>query len=151
MPEIGSMGTRAMGKMRNYWRKVVVTAERARAVVTVAVVSAIVGGQVTSAQAQQNLGDVADRLAALGSNIYNLLGVVAALGGTGLALTGLYKCYHARQNPNDPSAKVSTGVLMLFIGGAMVALPEVLGVGVSSLFGTGAETLQIGDDLEGLR
>ena len=121
-------------------------------VLTGAIILSVIAGHVEPVWAQQqDLGQVLDRVSSLGRNFYNLIGVVAALLGTGLAGLGLYKCYHARQNPNDPSAKVSTGLLMIFIGSAMIALPEVLGVGITSLFGSGAEKMTIIDDLEGLR
>lgn len=151
MVAVVQTGTRAAGNMRNLWRNALAAAGRAKAMVMGAAAFAVTAGYVASAQAQQGLGDVLDRLSALGSNFYNLLGVIAAVGGACLAGAGLYKCYLAKQNPNDPSAKVSTGIVMIAIGSSMIALPEVFGVGITSLFGTGAETFGMGDDLEGIR
>lgn len=95
-----------------------------------------------AAQAQvSTFGDMADTVGAQGGQVADLLGVAAFLLGILLAVMGLMKFRQNSQNPNDPNAKVSTAFILVFVGAAMVAIPTLLGVGVTSFFGDGAETV----------
>ena len=85
-------------------------------------------------------GDMADTVGVQGGQVADLLGVAAFLLGILLSITGLLKFRQNSQNPNDPNAKVSTAFILVFVGAAMVAIPTLLGVGVTSFFGEGAQT-----------
>ena len=49
-------------------------------------------------------------------------------------------------NPNDPSNKVSTGFILIFVGAALIAVPTVMGVGVGSIFGDGGPNTTLTKD-----
>ncbi|MCE6959656.1 hypothetical protein LAZ40_11565 [Cereibacter sphaeroides] len=68
------------------------------------------------------------------------LTIAAFIMGVVLAIAGILKFKAHSQNPNDPSAKVSTAFVLIFAGAAMVALPTTLGSGIATIFGTGADT-----------
>jgi len=84
---------------------------------------------------------VGTQLEALGS----LAGIVAFLAGFVFGIMGFMKLKANAANPNDPSNKVSTGFILIFVGAALIAVPTVMGVGVGSLFGDGGQNT----DLEG--
>jgi len=90
----------------------------------------------TPARAQvRDLGEVADGLSTQIGQFGDLLGIAASVMGVGLAVAGLLKLRAHSNSPNDPSNKVSSGILLVFLGAAMVALPELIGSGISTLFG----------------
>jgi len=84
---------------------------------------------------------IGTQLEALGS----LAGIVAFLSGFVFGIMGFMKLKANAANPNDPSNKVSTGFILIFVGAALIAVPTVMGVGVGSLFGDGGQNT----DLEG--
>lgn len=84
---------------------------------------------------------IGTQLEALGS----LAGIVAFLSGFVFGIIGFMKLKANAANPNDPSNKVSTGFILIFVGAALIAVPTVMGVGVGSLFGDGGQNT----DLEG--
>ncbi|MFG6082205.1 DUF6750 family protein [Paracoccus litorisediminis] len=97
--------------------------------------------QMAHAQTVSNLGQVADRLSLQGGQIGDFLGIVAAVAGIGVALAGLFKFKAHTANPNDPSNKVSSALTLIFTGAAMVAIPELIGTGVSTIFGSNAAVI----------
>lgn len=102
---------------------------------------AMLGTLASAAHAQNaDVGAVADSLASQGGSVADLLGVVSFLAGVGLAIAGLLKFRQNAMNPNDPSAKISTAFTLVLVGAAMVAIPTTLGVGIGTIFGSGAET-----------
>ena len=84
---------------------------------------------------------IGTQLEALGS----LAGIVAFLSGFVFGIMGFMKLKANAASPNDPSNKVSTGFILIFVGAALIAVPTVMGVGVGSLFGDGGQNT----DLEG--
>ncbi len=84
-------------------------------------------------------GKVGDQLIALGS----LAGIVAFLAGFVFGIMGFMKLKANASNPNDPSNKVSTGFILIFVGAALIAVPTVMGVGIGSIFGTGGENTKL--------
>lgn len=102
----------------------------------------ILGGlglSATTAMAQDNLGDIAESLATQTGNIADLVSIVAFVLGVGMAIAGFMKFRQNAQNPNDPSAKVSTAFILIFVGAGLVAIPAALGSGIATVFGDGAE------------
>lgn len=93
----------------------------------------------TAALAQANVGEIADSLSAQTSEIADLVSIVAFVLGVGMAIAGFLKFRQNAQNPNDPSAKVSTAFILIFVGAGLVAIPAALGSGIATVFGDGAE------------
>ncbi|MFG6082206.1 DUF6750 family protein [Paracoccus litorisediminis] len=91
-----------------------------------------------------NMGDIASDLAGQGQQIGDLIMIICAVAGIGVALMGLFKFKAHSANPNDPSNKMSSALTLIFVGAAMVAIPELLGSGVSTIFGDGAEVQDYG-------
>ncbi len=102
------------------------TASGALAQADVKAVSGIVGGQ----------------LIALGS----LAGIVSFLAGFVFGIMGFMKLKANAANPNDPSNKISTGFILIFVGAALIAVPTVMGVGVGSIFGSGGSNTTLTDN-----
>lgn len=104
-----------------------------------------------AALAQQNAGDIAGLVQDQFGSFADLIGVIAFVAGIVIVLMGLIKFRQHSQNPQDPSAKMSSAFTLLFIGGAMVALPTVAGVGIASLFGGNAEVTNANEGFRALR
>ncbi len=105
----------------------------------------------TAALAQVgNIGDMATELQKQAGNIADLIGAVAFLLGIVLAVAGLLKFKQHSQNPNDPSARLSSAFALVFVGAALVAIPTTLGVGIGSLFGTGSVNVSVDGSLRSL-
>ncbi|MEW5423985.1 hypothetical protein [Amorphus sp. 3PC139-8] len=96
----------------------------------------------TVAMAQnQTLGDIAKNIQS------NTLGPVSdAIAGTSFllgvvfAILGTMKFRAHSQNPNDPNAKLSSAIVMVAVAACLIAIPEVLGVGISTIFGDAQQT-----------
>lgn len=101
---------------------------------------AMVGLAATPAFAQQSAGNIASQLTGQVTSISTLLSVVIFVAGLAVAAMGLLKFKAHSANPNDPSNKLSSAWVLIFVGAAMVAIPAVLGSGISTIFGTGATT-----------
>jgi Ca2+/Na+ antiporter len=104
-----------------------------------------------TALAQANAGEVANLVQDQFGSFADLIGVVAFVAGIVIVLMGLIKFRQHSQNPQDPSAKMSSAFTMVFIGAAMVALPTVAGVGIASIFGGNAEVTNANDGFRALR
>lgn len=85
-------------------------------------------------------GAIFDSLKGQTTQLSELVSVAAFVIGVGLAIAGLLKFKANSANPNDPSNKLSTAFMLVFVGAAMVALPTLLGVGVGTIFGGGTTT-----------
>ena len=85
--------------------------------------------------------NIGEQLIALGS----LAGIVAFLAGFVFGIMGFMKLKANAANPNDPSNKVSTGFILIFVGAALIAVPTVMGVGVGSIFGSGGKNTSLTD------
>lgn len=101
----------------------------------------VIGGLSLSSTAAmaQNVGEIADSLADQTGNIADLVSIVAFVLGVGMAIAGFLKFKQNAQNPNDPSAKVSTAFILIFVGAGLVAIPAALGTGIATFFGDGAQ------------
>lgn len=97
-----------------------------------------------------NIGDVAAGLQTQAGSIADLIGAAAFLLGIVLGIIGLLKFRQHAQNPNDPSAKLSSAFTLVFVGAALIAIPTTLGVGVSSLFGSGATNVTVDGTLRNI-
>lgn len=80
------------------------------------------------------------------SSLASLAGMIAFLAGFVFGIMGLMKLRANAQNPNDPSNKVSTAFMLIFVGAALIAIPTVMGVGVQSLFGGKGNTANLSGD-----
>jgi len=97
-----------------------------------------------------NIGDMATELQKQAGNVADLIGAGAFLLGIVLAVAGLLKFKQHSQNPNDPSARLSSAFVLVFVGAALVAIPTTLGVGIGSLFGTGSVNVSVDGSLRSL-
>lgn len=91
-----------------------------------------------STGANGDLGAIADSLTSQTAKFSSLITVASFAIGVALAVAGFLKFRANSQNPNDPSNKLSTAFMLIFVGAAMVALPAVLGTGIGTIFGAGA-------------
>lgn len=103
------------------------------------------------AQAVQDMGGVFEKLNTQASPLGDLIGSASFVIGAGIAIFGLLKARAHSQNPNDPSNKLSSAMMLILVGAAMVAIPTLLGVGVGTLFGSGSDTSSIGGTFQGLQ
>jgi hypothetical protein len=93
----------------------------------------------TTANAQSDIGDVAEKLTGQLSSLGTLVGGGAFLGGIFFIATGLFKLKQAADTQGQ-QVKYGDGVWRLALGSALVALPAVMGVGVGTFFGDNADT-----------
>jgi len=101
----------------------------------------------TAAMAQvTDFSSVATQLNGQLNSAGQLAGMVAFLSGFVFGIMGFMKLRANAQNPNDPSNKVSTAFMLIFIGAGLIAVPTVMGVGVTSLFGGGGANTSLGAD-----
>lgn len=92
----------------------------------------------TSAAAQ-DMGEIATSLGDQTGAVADFASILAFVIGVGMAIAGFLKFRQNAQNPNDPSAKVSTAFVLLFVGAGLVAIPAVLGSGIATIFDDGAQ------------
>lgn len=97
-----------------------------------------------------DIGDMASGLQAQAGDVADLIGAAAFLLGICIGIVGLMKFRQHSQNPNDPSARLSTAFTLVFVGAALVAIPTTLGVGVGSLFGSGATNVSVDGSLRSI-
>ena len=97
-----------------------------------------------------NIGDVAAGLQSQAGNIADLVGAVSFLLGIGVAVAGLLKLRQHALNPSDSGARLSAAFTYLLVGAALVAIPTTLGVGIGSLFGTGAGNVTMDGSLRSI-
>ncbi len=83
----------------------------------------------------ENLGQIATGLTTQITQIGNLVGVGGMLIGLAMLVMSGVKFRAWSTNPQDPHASFGGAVGWLIAGVALVALPEFMGVGVSTLFG----------------
>ena len=112
--------------------------------IVIALVASTVAAQVS------NIGDMAAELQSQAADIADLIGAVAFLLGLVLAIVGLLKFRQHSQNPNDPSARLSTAFTLVFVGAALIAIPTTLGVGIGSLFGNGTVNVSVDGSLRAI-
>ena len=87
----------------------------------------------------QDVGAIADGLTGQLTSIGTLVAVLSFVLGVAVAIAGLMKFRAHSQNPNDPSNKMSTAFILMFVGAGLVAIPAVLGSGITTIFGDGAD------------
>lgn len=88
----------------------------------------------TAVMAQNSMGDIATRLQTQTGQLTDFVSVVAFILGVGMAIAGFLKFKQNAQNPNDPSAKVSTAFILIFVGAGLVAIPAALGTGIATIW-----------------
>lgn len=88
-----------------------------------------------AAQGSRNFGSIAQNLTGQVTEFGNLVGVVGMLIGLAFVVMAGVKFRAYSTNPQDPSASLGGSIGWLAAGVALVALPEFMGVGITSLFG----------------
>ena len=86
------------------------------------------------------VGDAFDSLEKQAVNAIGFVTVLAFALGVVLAIMGFLKFKANAQNPNDPSNKISTAFMLVFVGAGLVSLPAVLKVGAGTFLGGGQTT-----------
>lgn len=110
------------------------------ALTATAVAPAAAQGIVTAATNWQNQADAGG----------TLIGIAAFFVGMVIAFVGIMKLRAAVNNPNDPNSKVTTGIFLIAIAAACVTLPEVMGIGVGTLFGETSNTTSLSSGFNSL-
>ncbi|MEY8799490.1 hypothetical protein AB9K35_04120 [Leisingera sp. XS_AS12] len=87
----------------------------------------------------QDAGTIMSGLRGQATEAVSLVTVISFLAGAAIGIAGFLKFYANTKNPNDPSNKMSTAFILIFVGAGLVALPAVLGSGISTVFGSGAD------------
>lgn len=124
-------------------------ADRAAAAATCYVL--MLGARGANAQSTgQDVGTVADNLKRQLGPLADFIGAACFLLGLATGIVSLLKFKAHSQNPNDPSAKLSTATMYLIAAAALIGIPQVLGIGVTSLFGSGASTVGTDSTLRSL-
>ena len=93
----------------------------------------------------QDVGAIAEGLTGQLTSIGTLAAVLSFVLGVAVAIAGLMKFRAHSQNPNDPSNKMSTAFILMFVGAGLVAIPAVLGSGITTIFGDGADQTNAND------
>jgi H+/Cl- antiporter ClcA len=91
------------------------------------------------AQAVRSLGEIASDLTAQTGLVSRFVTVLAFVIGVVMAIMGFLKFKAHSDNPNDPSSKLSTAFMLIFVGAGLVAIPAALGSGITTIFGAGAQ------------
>ncbi|MFX4300079.1 hypothetical protein [Pseudosulfitobacter pseudonitzschiae] len=104
----------------------------------------------TSASAQAtDLTSMTGQLQGQLQSMATLAGYVSFLAGFVFGIMGFMKLKANAANPQDPSNKVSTAFMLIFVGAALIAVPTVMGIGVASLFGDGSNTTDLDEEAGG--
>lgn len=83
--------------------------------------------------AADSLGDVAARVTGSFTDLTKLISGGAYVAGFAIAMVGIFKLKAHKDNPTQ--IPISTGLALIFVGAALVFLPGLLGVGLTTLFG----------------
>ena len=86
----------------------------------------------------QDFGSLADNLRSQLTNFGQLAGAIAAFGGLCMCMLCLMKLRQYSTNPQDPNTKLGSVIVYGIVGATLVALPEFMDVGITSLFGGGS-------------
>ncbi len=89
----------------------------------------------------RDLGGIAQSLSTQTTQFATLLSILSFVIGVGMGIAGFMKFKQNAQNPNDPSAKISTAFILIFVGAGLVALPAVFGSGLQTIFGGQSGTI----------
>lgn len=88
-------------------------------------------------QFTRDFGDIADSLRVQTSLISRLLTGFAFLLGVATAMMGIIHIKRSADSTNDPASRhVSRGMVFIFSGALMIALPALISSGVLSIFGS---------------
>lgn len=107
----------------------------------------------SSAYAQTGgLGDIATNLRTdTAGPIADLLGSLSFIFGLLAAIASLYVFWNNHKNPHDPGSKPARGIVLAAVAAAFIGIPAYLGMGVTTFFGSGAETTSIDGSLRSIK
>lgn len=101
----------------------------------IAVVVTLLG--VDNAYAQQKtIGDIGTQITTSFAGLAKLVTAGAYIAGMGFALTSILKFKQHKDNPTN--IPIGTPIALLFIGGALLFLPNLFGIAGQTIFGTTA-------------
>ncbi|KAB2680250.1 hypothetical protein ACFW0F_22270 [Brucella anthropi] len=118
---------------------------------TASVLTATVAYQTAAFAQSGGLGDVLtnvrnDTLGPAG----DFLGAAAFIIGVIFALLAINKLVQNQRNPHDPSTRPATAIWYGVAAALFIAVPEFLGMGVTTFFGSGAETTSVDGTLRSI-
>ncbi len=93
---------------------------------------------------QQNLGEVASTVTGQIGALGQFVGAGAVFVGVIMLVMAAVKFRAYSSNPQDPSASITGACGFAAAGAALIAFPELMGVGVTTLFGGDSATGDLG-------
>ena len=93
---------------------------------------------ISLAQAAPDFGEIANNVSRQISPVTRVITMLAFVMGVVFAMIGLLKIKKGAETPNDPSSGHTVGVIFIFVGAAMVAIPALIASGITSIFGADA-------------
>jgi len=99
------------------------------------------GSSQTGSLASPDFASMASDMGGQVLSLSVLMTVIAFIMGVMMVIGGLYKFKKHSDNRGDPSSSPAVGLMLVFLGAALVALPELMGVGVTTIFGRGGDTV----------
>ena len=88
----------------------------------------------------RDIGDVAEGIAGQFTQLISFVGSLVMVIGVIFVVVSILKFRAYTANPADPQNTIKGAIGFLAAGAACLVLPEMLNIGVSSLFGTGETT-----------
>ncbi|ASY61407.1 hypothetical protein [Sinorhizobium sp. CCBAU 05631] len=106
---------------------------------------------VALAQSSGGLGDILtnvrnDTLGPAG----DFIGAGSFILGLIAAITAVYKLVQNNRNPHDPSSSPKQALVWGTVAACLIAIPEFLGMGVTTFFGSGADTTSVDGTLRSI-
>ncbi|QOF75204.1 hypothetical protein IG197_31970 (plasmid) [Aminobacter sp. SR38] len=80
----------------------------------------------------------------------DFLGAASFIIGVVFAMLAINKLVQNHRNPHDPSAKPATAIWFGVAAALFIAVPEFLGMGVTTFFGSGADTTSVDGTLRSI-
>jgi intracellular multiplication protein IcmD len=91
-----------------------------------------------AADGTTDIGSVAAKVTSNFKNIGKLLTATAFIAGFAITILGIFKIKAHKENATQIPA--STGIVFIFVGAALIFLPQIFSVAGSTLFGEGAKS-----------
>ena len=91
----------------------------------------------TAAAPEGSIGEVADNIKGSFSSLAKVITAGAYVGGMGFVLGSIFKFKAHKDNPTQ--IPIGTPIALLFIGAAMIFLPQIFSVTGSTMFGNQGE------------
>lgn len=104
---------------------------------------ALLPAEIAAQAHRPDLGDIAGDLRSQGIPIARLITVICFVMGVVMAIVGLRKMAKEHDGDRDPGNKVSVGLVYIFLGAALVAIPALISSGITTIFGNTSGAIDI--------